>query len=94
MSTYESPPSQSREGIESLVIRAIMAELELPADGLSATTTIRHLAGADSVNILRIVVHIERELGIELQDEVVFEINTVGELAAAVFELCGARAAS
>jgi hypothetical protein len=45
----------------------------------------------DSVKVLRIIARIERAHDIELDDEVVFGVSTIGEIAAAIRELAPCR---
>jgi acyl carrier protein len=41
----------------------------------------------DSVKVLRIIARIERAHDVELDDEVVFGVSTIGEIADAIREL-------
>jgi acyl carrier protein len=79
------------EKLEETIRMAVCTELKLPVHRISNTTNLRELPGMDSVRVLRIIATIERAHDIELDDEVVFGVTTVDEIAAAIRELAPAR---
>jgi acyl carrier protein len=79
------------ERLEETIRAAVCTELKLPAHRVSDTTNLRELPGMDSVRVLRIIAKIERAHDIELDDEVVFGVTTIDEIAAAVRELAPLR---
>jgi acyl carrier protein len=73
--------------IRQFLRRAVSKELNLSEDRITDRANIRELPGIESVRILRIIVAVEREYSIQLDDEVVFQVNTIEELSNAVSEL-------
>ena len=66
-------------------IKAIIAEvLNIDADTITADTTFVDDLGADSLDIFQIIMGIEEEYEIELDNEVVEQIQTVGDAAEAI----------
>ncbi|MCC3313875.1 acyl carrier protein [Nocardia africana] len=57
------------------------AETGLPISALAPDADLRGTAGVDSVRVLRIIARIERTYDIELEDEDVFAVSTLAELA-------------
>ena len=61
-------------------IKAIIAEvLNIDADSITADTTYVDDLGADSLDIFQIIMGIEEEYDIELENEAVEQIQTVGD---------------
>ena len=61
-------------------ITAIIAEvLNIDADSITADTTFVDDLGADSLDIFQIIMGIEEEYDIELENEAVEQIQTVGD---------------
>ena len=61
-------------------IKAIIAEvLNIDADSITADTTFVDDLGADSLDIFQIIMVIEEEYDIELENEAVEQIQTVGD---------------
>ena len=61
-------------------IKAIIAEvLNIDADSITADTTFVDDLGADSLDIFQISMGIEEEYDIELENEAVEQIQTVGD---------------
>ncbi len=66
-------------------IKAIIAEvLNIDADTITADTTFVDDLGADSLDIFQIIMGIEEEYDIELDNEAVEQIQTVGDAAEAI----------
>ena len=66
--------------IELEKIKAIIAEvLNIDADSITADTTFVDDLGADSLDIFQIIMGIEEEYDIELENEAVEQIQTVGD---------------
>ena len=66
-------------------IKAIIAEvLNIDADTITADTTFVDDLGADSLDIFQIIMGIEEEYEIELDNEAVEQIQTVGDAAEAI----------
>ena len=61
-------------------IKAIIAEvLNIDADSITADTTFVDDLGADSLDIFQIIMGLEEEYDIELENEAVEQIQTVGD---------------
>ena len=66
-------------------IKAIIAEvLNIDADSITEDTTFVDDLGADSLDILQIIMGIEEEYDIELDNESVEQIQTVGDAVEAI----------
>lgn len=66
-------------------IKAIIAEvLNIDADSITADTTFVDDLGADSLDIFQIIMGIEEEYDIELENEAVEQIQTVGNAVEAL----------
>lgn len=66
-------------------IKAIIAEvLNIDADSITEDTTFVDDLGADSLDIFQIIMGIEEEYGIELDNESVEQIQTVGDAVEAI----------
>ena len=66
-------------------IKAIIAEvLNIDADSITEDTTFVDDLGADSLDIFQIIMGIEEEYDIELDNESVEQIQTVGDAGAAI----------
>ena len=80
--------------IETAIIGYVSSELGLPAEEIGTASSLRELPGVESVKVLRVVARIERDFDIELDDELVFRLETVDELTRAVCALVGGEASS
>lgn len=66
-------------------IKAIIAEvLNIDADSITEDTTFVDDLGADSLDIFQIIMGIEEEYDIELDNESVEQIRTVGDVVEAI----------
>ena len=66
-------------------IKAFIAEvLNIDADSITADTTFVDDLGADSLDIFQIIMGIEEEYDIELENESVEQIQTVGDAVEAI----------
>lgn len=66
-------------------IKAIIAEvLNIDADSITEDTTFVDDLGADSLDIFQIIMGIEEEYNIELDNESVEQIQTVGDAVEAI----------
>ncbi|MEV0621412.1 acyl carrier protein [Nonomuraea sp. NPDC050404] len=61
-----------------------VAETGLPASELGPEVDLRGTAGIDSVRVLRMIAKIERAYDVELEDEDVFGMSTIGDVAVVV----------
>lgn len=73
-------------------IRSIVsAELDIPPTQLPAGADLRELPGVESLKILRIVARLERTFDVELEDDVVFRVRSITELAQSIEALRESR---
>ena len=71
--------------MEQEKIKAIIAEvLNIDVETITADTTFVDDLGADSLDIFQIVMGIEEEYDIELDNDTVEQIQTVGDAAEAI----------
>jgi acyl carrier protein len=75
--------------IEQTISRLVSEELKLPMEELKGDTNLRELPGVESIRVLRIIARLERAYDVELEDELVFRVQTLGELADAIRKLRG-----
>lgn len=79
--------------IEQTISELISQETKIPSSELRADTNLRELPGVESIKVLRIISKLERTYDIELDDDVVFRVKTLGELADAIRQRQGGGAA-
>jgi len=70
--------------IGAAVAAVVSEELNILAGDLNPDTNLRELQGVESIKVLRIVTKLERKYGVELEDETVFRVKTIRELADAI----------
>lgn len=71
-------------------LKAIIADvMNIDADGITADTTFVDDLGADSLDVFQIIMGLEEEYDIELGNETVEQIRTVGDAAEAVRAVIG-----
>ena len=62
------------------VIAILSEQFDVDADTITASTTLEEDLGADSLDVVDLVMSIEDEFGVEVPDEEVENIKTVGAL--------------
>lgn len=62
------------------VIAAIAKQLRIPAEKVTPASRIKDDLGADSLDILQLLMTIEEELGITIPDEALADFSTVGDI--------------
>ena len=62
------------------VTEIIANQLSVPADKLTDTTNIAEELGADSLDLVEILMSLEDEFGISIPDEAIPEIKTVDDI--------------
>lgn len=70
--------------ILTTVTEIVAAELGMPAGAVDPDADLRAIEGADSVKVLRMIAKIEREYDLELDDEDVFGVSCVRDVAEVV----------
>jgi len=83
-------PAQSE--IEAKVKEVLCRELKLDPEKVGETTKLREIPGIESIKILRIVTLVEGHYNVELEDQVIFKLETIRDTAAAVRDLLSRRA--
>jgi acyl carrier protein len=71
---------------EPVVAEAFGQLLDLDTDDLTTSTRLDEVDGWDSVNQMRLLVHLERKLGTPLEYDRFMQAETLGELAEVVTE--------
>lgn len=66
------------------IIEIIANQLSIDKEKITNDSTMSDDFGADSLDIVEIIMAIEDETGVSIPDEVIVEIKTVGELIAYV----------
>lgn len=66
------------------IIEIIANQLSIDKDKINNDSTMSDDFGADSLDIVEIIMAIEDETGVTIPDDVIVEIKTVGELIAYV----------
>lgn len=70
-------------------VREIISKgLQVPEDELTPDSSFRELPNADSMRLLQIILETENTFGVEIDDDVTFRIQTVGEYQELVERLC------
>lgn len=77
-------PSASVADITATLTDIVATELGVPSTSVGSDTNLRAMEGADSVKVLRVIAKIERRYDVELEDEDVFSVSSVGEVAEVV----------
>lgn len=62
------------------VVAILSEQFDVDADTITAATTLEDDLGADSLDVVDLVMSIEDEFGVEVPDEEVENIKTVGAL--------------
>lgn len=68
------------------IISEIASRFDVEVSAVNDTTEFKNDLKADSIDLYQMVVEYEDELGITLEDEVMANITTVGDLLAAVIK--------
>lgn len=72
------------EAVERKACEAIAAELCCPLDLVTPDSTLAVLPGLDSVKLLRVITTLEEAFDIVLDDELLYDLVTVSDLAKVV----------
>ena len=78
-----------RSEITGSVVEIVAEVLGVEPASLGTDTDLRAVEGADSIKVLRIIAKIEQRYDIELEDEDVFGVSTVDQVADVVARRCG-----
>lgn len=83
----------STEQIIATLTAIVATELGVSAEAVTPDTDLRAVHGADSVKVLRVIARIEREYDVELDDEDVFSVSSVRDVAGVVHHALAEHAA-
>ncbi|MCM3882736.1 acyl carrier protein [Frankia sp. R82] len=72
------------DGIVRQITEIVAAELGVTVDSLVPDTDLRGIEGADSVRLLRVVAKVEQTWDVELEDDEVFGVSSIADLAKVV----------
>jgi acyl carrier protein len=78
--------------IRQQTVSIISEQLGVPAEELTPSSQFRSLPDVDSMRVLQIILKTEKAFGIEIADEVTFQIETIGEFQSLVEDLCRQKA--
>ncbi|WP_250280754.1 MULTISPECIES: acyl carrier protein [unclassified Frankia] len=76
--------SATHEQIVAVVTDIVTGELGLATGSVTPSTDLRSIEGADSVKVLRMISRIEQRFDVELEDEDVFGVSSVHDIALVV----------
>lgn len=76
------------------ITQIVAVELATSPDAVDPDLDLRTVQGADSVKVLRMIARIERTYDVELDDEDVFSVTTVRQVAEVVTRTISDRAAA
>ncbi len=68
--------------------KLIALQLKIPEDKITMESKIKDDLGADSVDILQLLMTLEDEHGIEIPDEKLVRFNTVGDIVEYLDSVC------
>jgi len=68
------------EELKIKIIKIIAKELDVPQRSIKGDTSIQEDLGADSLDVINIVMAIENKFNIEIDEDVLMEFNTVKEI--------------
>ncbi len=66
------------------IIKIISEQLAIDEENINANSALTDDFGADSLDMVEILMAIETETGVNIPDEVAVDLKTVGDLVAAV----------
>lgn len=72
------------DDIKTIVRETICRELQIAPQVITDQINLREVSGIESLKFLRIILCIEEYYGIELEEKVVFSVETLNDIAAAV----------
>lgn len=64
---------------KEIIIRIVAQVMKVDVREVTGTTTFINDLGADSLDVMRIVMNLEEEFGITLPKESIYDINTVDD---------------
>ena len=68
------------ENLKQTIVKIIAKELDVPQRSIKDDTSIQEDLGADSLDVINIVMTIENKFNIEIDEDVLMEFNTVKDI--------------
>ncbi len=65
------------ENLKNTIIKIIAKELDVPQQSIKDDTSIQEDLGADSLDVINIVMAVENKFNIEIDEDTLMEFNTV-----------------
>ena len=72
------------EELKNKIIKIIAKELDVSPRSIKDNTSIQEDLGADSLDVINIVMTIENKFNIEINEDTLTEFNTVGNIVGAL----------
>jgi len=73
--------AQSRDDVVATMREVLASELDVEADKVNADARFKEDLDADSLDLVEVVLALEEKFGIEIPDEEIASVKTVGEAA-------------
>jgi acyl carrier protein len=73
--------TQSRDDVVATMREVLASELDVEADKVNADARFKEDLDADSLDLVEVVLALEEKFGIEIPDEEIASVKTVGEAA-------------
>ena len=73
--------AQSRDDVVKTMQEVLASELDVDADKVNADARFKEDLDADSLDLVEVVLALEEKFGIEIQDDEIAGVKTVGEAA-------------
>jgi acyl carrier protein len=80
--------------VQKTIYSIISQQLGIDISQLNSEIHFRSLPNVNSMKVLQIILEVERALDIELDDEVTFRVETIGQFESEVEHLYGRKCAS
>jgi acyl carrier protein len=85
---------RGRDLIEEVVRRYVCEELRVSPEAIGVDEDLREVRGAESVKLLRIVARLERHYDVELDEEDVFRVSSIEQMAELLTRLLDSKEAT
>ena len=84
MKTDARPHGQTVEEFRATVLTLIGKQLNVPRDRMRSESMLREDLGADSLDMIEIVIQLEEKLGVMIEQEEAVGLETLGDAVAVV----------
>lgn len=62
------------------IVQILAEQFEVSADGINENTNVADDLGADSLDVVELIMSLEDEFGLQISDEEAVELTTVGKI--------------